>query len=108
MLTIECDQATGKENFFNPDYALDHELHELTQIKIIKYIRSDLDENLFQGMFAILLIFLGFIRVIRGLMHYLGLIWILQETNGISGTGSIPASVHLAYQGVSFLTPFLK
>jgi len=30
----------------NPDYALDHELHELTQIKIIKYIRSDQDKNL--------------------------------------------------------------
>jgi len=34
-----------------------------------------LDENVFQGLFAILLIFFGFTRVLRGLTHYLGLHW---------------------------------
>jgi len=41
-------------------------------MKQIKYIGLYLDENVFQGLFAILLIFFGFIRVIRGSMHCLG------------------------------------
>jgi len=56
----------------NPDYSLDHELHELTQIKTIKSIGLDLDEYSFRGLFMISLIFICFIRVIRGLLHYLG------------------------------------
>jgi len=57
----------------NPAYPLAYELHELTPIKIIKCTWFYLDENLFRGILAILWIWFGFIRVIRGLMHYLGL-----------------------------------
>ncbi|NOX36202.1 MAG: hypothetical protein GXO78_01575 [Calditrichaeota bacterium] len=61
-----------------PDYALAYELHELTPIKIIKCTGFYLDENVFHenvfpDIFAILLIFFEFIRVIRGLTLYLGL-----------------------------------
>jgi len=38
----------------NPDYAIAYELHEFTPIKPIKYIGLFLDENVFQGLFAIL------------------------------------------------------
>jgi len=60
---------------FIPDYAIAYECHELTQIKPIKYIGLCLDENVIQGLFAILKIFFGFIRVIRGLLHNLGLLF---------------------------------
>jgi len=38
----------------NPNYALDHELHELTQIKTIKSIVLVLYENSLRGLFVIL------------------------------------------------------
>jgi len=57
---------------------LNHELHELTQIKttesidLAESIDLDLYENSLRGLFVILLIFFVFIRVIRGFMHNLG------------------------------------
>jgi len=52
---IPCgDSRIGLQFLFNPDYVLDHELHERTQRKIMKYIGLYLDENLFLGLFAVL------------------------------------------------------
>jgi len=45
------------DKIINPNYDLDHELNELTQIKTIKSIELDLDENSFRGLFVILLIY---------------------------------------------------
>jgi len=61
-----------RTQIINPDYVLAYELHELTQIKQIKYIGLYLDENVFREILTILLIFFGFIRVIHGLKHHLG------------------------------------
>jgi len=77
-IAYELHEFTPNKNikpklcFINPNYALNHELHELTQIKTIKSIDLDLYENSLRGLLVILLIFFMFIRVIRGLMHYLG------------------------------------
>jgi len=42
-----------------------------------------LDENVFRGLFAILYIFFGFIRVIRGLTLYLGLFEFIRGICGL-------------------------
>jgi len=85
ILSVKNNRLQGMNGTYTiaciiPNYALDHKLHELTQIKTIltqiktiKSIDLDLYENSLRGLFVILLIFFVSIRVIRGLMHYLGL-----------------------------------